>query len=389
MSQTADAIVIGAGIAGASIAFHLAARGLKVSIIERDHAAAGATGKSSGLVRMHYDLEAESRLAWTSLGYFRNWHERVGGECGFTRTGFLQIVAPEHNEDLRANVAMHKAIGIPTEVVTSSQVKSMAPAFAADDFELGAYEPESGYADPAATTASLLQAAQVLGARSVQACRVIGIRTHSGKVIGVQTDQGDQAAPVIVNAAGPWAGDVSRMAGVDLPIGTWTHDVLLIRRPPTLGEHPVVIDDALAMYFRMETGGLTLVALEDGNRFDEAPDAPLTHVATDFVTRAVERICRRIPGMEAGSMQSAYCGRDGLTPDQRPVLGQAGPEGFYLACGFSGTGFKLGPAVGACMAEVILDGSAKTVDISIFSPQRFAEGKLIRSEHPYGPIWRS
>ncbi len=389
MNQAADAIVIGAGIAGASIAFHLAERGLKVLVIEREHAAAGATGRSSGLVRMHYDLEAESRLAWTSLGYFRDWRERVGGECGFTRTGFLQIVGPEHNDALRANVAMHKAIGIPTDVVTSSQVKALAPALAVDDFELAAYEPESGYADPAATTAALLEAARELGARSIQGSHVTGISTQAGKVIGVQTDRGDHAAQVIVNAAGPWAGEVARMAGVELPLGTWTHNVLLIRRPPGLGSHPVVIDDVLAMYFRMETGGLTLVALEDGNRFDESPDAPLVHVAPGFVSRAVERICRRMPGMEAGSMQSSYCGRDGFTPDQRPILGQAGPEGFYLACGFSGTGFKLGPAVGVCMAEAILDGRARTVDISIFSPRRFAEGRLIQAEHPYGPIWKS
>jgi sarcosine oxidase subunit beta len=384
-----DVIIVGAGITGASIAFHLAERGLRPLVIEREHAASGATGKSSGLVRMHYDLEAESRLAWTSLGYFRNWHERVGGECGFTRTGFLQIVGPDHNEALRANVAMHQTIGIPTAVVTAPEVKALAPSLAVDDFELAAYEPESGYADPAATTASLLAAARSLGGQFIQASSVTGIRSHAGRVIGVQTDAGELDAPIVVDAAGPWAGGVAHMAGVELPLGTWTHDVLLIRRPPSLGSHPVVIDDVLTMYFRMETGGLTLVALEDGNRFDESPLAPLEHVAPDFVSRAVERICRRMPGMEAGSMQSSYCGRDGFTPDQRPILGQAGPEGFYLACGFSGTGFKLGPAVGACMAELILEGRSKTVDISIFSPKRFAEGKLIQAEHPYGPIWKS
>ncbi len=389
MSQRADVIVIGAGIAGASIAFHLAERGPKVLVIEREHAASGATGKSSGLVRMHYDLEAESRLAWTSLGYFRHWRERIGGECGFTRTGFLQIVGPDHNDALRANVAMHRAIGIPTEVVTASEVKALAPSLAVDDFELAAFEPESGYADPAATTASLLEAARAHGAQLAQASSVTRIRTHAGRIVGVQTDRGEFDAPIVVDAAGPWAGEVASMASVELPLGTWTHDVLLIRRPSHLGSHPVVIDDVLTMYFRMETGGLTLVALEDGNRFDESPHAPLDNVAPDFVSRAVERICRRMPGMEAGSMQSAYCGRDGFTPDQRPILGQAGPEGFYLACGFSGTGFKLGPAVGACMAELILEGRAKTVDISIFSPLRFAEGRLIQAEHPYGPIWKS
>jgi sarcosine oxidase subunit beta len=141
------------------------------------------------------------------------------------------------------------------------------------------------------------------------------------------------------------------------------------------------------MYFRTETGGLTLVALEDCNRFGESPDRPLEGVAQGFVERTVERICLRIPGMETAAVQSTYSGRDGLSPDQHPILGPSGPAGFYLACGFSGTGFKIGPAVGACLAELILEGHASTVDISAFSPDRFAQGKIVPSEHPYGPIW--
>src|SRR3989338_2584450 len=143
-----DAIIIGGGIAGTSLAFHLAGRGLKPVVLERQHLAAGATGRSSGLVRMHYDLEPESRLAWASFHYFRNWKEIVGGEWGFTRTGFLQIVAPAYTEKLKANVAMHQRVGIPSLVVTPADVKRLAPEFVTDDFEAAAYEPESGYADP-------------------------------------------------------------------------------------------------------------------------------------------------------------------------------------------------------------------------------------------------
>jgi sarcosine oxidase subunit beta len=142
------------------------------------------------------------------------------------------------------------------------------------------------------------------------------------------------------------------------------------------------------MYFRPDAGALTLVALEDLNRIGEAPESEVGYVAKDFVEHAIERICKRIPEMESGSFHSTHAGRDGLTPDQRAVMGAAGPDGFYLACGFSGTGFKLSPAVGACMSELILDGQSKTVDISQFTLKRFASGELLKGEHDYGHIWK-
>ena len=387
MAQTYDAIVIGAGVVGVSIAFHLAEQGLKPVILERREIACGATGRSSGLVRMHYDLEAESRLAWVSFQYFRNWRERVGGECGFTRTGFLYIDSPKHNTQLRANVEMHKRIGILTDVITADDVKRLAPAFVTDDFELAAYEPESGYADPALTTGSFLEAAKARGAAYVQDCEVTAIQVSSGKVTGAQTNRGDYSAPIIVNAAGAWAARIGKMVDEIIPLDTWTHDVAHLRRPPEVGDHPTVIDSALSMYFRPDTGGLTLVALEDHNRLGEPPDSESRYVAKDFVQRAVDRLCRRIPAMESGSLHSSHVGRDGLTPDQRAILGQAGPQGFYLATGFSGTGFKTSPAVGLCMAEMIVNGRAATIDISGFGLDRFGRGELLKGEHDYGSIW--
>ncbi|MEW6242375.1 MAG: FAD-binding oxidoreductase [Chloroflexota bacterium] len=387
MTETCDAVVIGAGCAGASIAFHLAERGLKVTLLEREVVASGATGRSSGLVRMHYDLEAESRLAWASFAYFRNWRERVGGESGFTRTGFLQIESRARESLLRGNVAMHQRIGIPSLVVGAEDVKRLAPSFVTDDFDFAAYEPESGYADPVLTTNSFTAAARERGTRLVQECEVTGIRLASGRVAGAATTKGDFSAPVVVNAAGTRAASIGKMVGLNIPLTTWTHDVMHIRRPREIGFHPTVIDGALSFYFRPDTGNLTLVALEDNNRLGEPPDAPTKRVAADFVERAVERICRRIPGMDAGSLQSTHVGRDALTPDQRAILGQAGPEGFYLACGFSGTGFKISPAVGACMSELIMDGKASTVDISPFTLARFARGEHLKGEHDYGDIW--
>lgn len=387
MSGTADVIIVGAGVQGASLAFHLAQRGIKPLVLEKQFVAAGATGRSSGLVRMHYDVRQDTQLAWVSFQYFRNWKEMVGGECGFTRTGFLQFVAPADLETLKANVAMHQQIGVPELLIEAEDVKRLAPSFAADDIQLAAYEPESGYAMPSDTAASLMSAARERGARLIQGCSVSGLVIQGGRIAAVQTSQGEFSAPVVVNAAGAWAGKINAMAGLDLPYDTWRHDTMFVQRPLQIGpSHPTVIDFANEMYFRPE-GSLTLLGLEDGNPLGESPDGDTDHARPGFVERGIDRICRRIPIMENGSLHSAHGGYDGITPDQHPMLGPAGPDGFYLDCGFSGTGFKTAPAVGLCMAELILDGRSATVDLSIYSPQRFAEGRPVTGGHAYSSAW--
>ena len=338
---------------------------------------------------MHYDLELESRLAWASFDYFRNWADIVGGDCGFTRTGFIRITAPEFSDTLRANVAMHQRIGIDSTVITADDVARLAPYMATDDFEIAAYEPDSGYADPSATTMSLMQAARELGARLVQGCQVTDVLVEGGKVRGVQTSKGDFYAPVVVNAAGANAAAVGRMVGLELPVDVWRHDTMFVVNPPDFGDEQLtVIDDAKAMYLRPETGGLTLVGLEDGNPIGKTAEELMGAAPANFVERAIDRICQRIPLMERASLHSAHDGYDGITPDQRSLLGPAGPDGFYLQCGFSGTGFKIGPAVGLCMAEWIVDGRAQTVDLAPFTLQRFAEGKHLTAKHAYHNIWR-
>ena len=388
MNNTADVIIIGGGIHGASLAFHLGQRGLKTLVLEKNVLASGATGRSSGLVRMHYDLEPESRLAWKSFEYFRNWEEKIGGDSGFTRTGFIQLV-PEKDEDaLRDNVVMHQKIGIPSLLVTADDVRRLAPHFRTDDFNVAAYEPESGFADPNAAATSLMDAAKRLGARLVQDCVVTGIQVVSDKVTGVSTSQGEFSAPIVVNAAGAWAKEVAAMAGVELPITTWRHDVMYVRNPHSIPEnYPTVIDNIHSMYFRSETGGLTLVGLEDNNPLGESPEGYTDRAQPGFVERAIERICERIPVMEEGDLHSDNGGYDGISADQRAVLGQIGPEGFYCQCGFSGTGFKIAPAVGLCVSELIVDGAAKTVDITPFDPNRFARGELLKGENAYEDIW--
>jgi sarcosine oxidase subunit beta len=391
MARTADAIIIGAGVHGASLAFHLARRGMKATVIERATFAAGATGRSSGLVRMHYDVEAEARLAWASFRVFRDWPELVGGDCGFTRTGFLKFVPAPLRDALRANVAMHQRVGIPSLLLSAEDVRRLAPAIAVADDEVAAFEPESGYADPTATTAGFLSAARAMGAHLLQGRTLGEVIVDGDRVAGVRTDGEALSSPIVVNAAGAWAGAVARMVGLELPLQVWRHDVAYIRRPPGFGSsHTTVIDDEHAMYFRPEGRELTLVALEDGNEIgDFSPDRGIASTAPGFAERVAERITRRMPLMAEGTLHSTHSGQDGITPDQHAILGPAGPDGFYLDCGHSGTGFKIAPAVGESLAELICEGrNATTVDLALYSLDRFAAGRPLVGEHPYDAIWR-
>ncbi len=389
MTQSYDAIIIGAGVMGVSLAFHLAERGLKPVILERSVTAAGATGHSSGLVRMHYDLAVESELAYVSFKkYFTNWRERVGGECGFMQTGFLQIAKRAHEANLRGNVANQQRIGINTSIISADDVKKLFPDFLADEFDFAAYEPDSGYADATLTTNSFLESAKRNGATLIQNCEVSAIHESGGKVTGVTTNKGDFSAPIIVNAAGAWAKQVAKLIDVNVPLETWTHDVAFLHRPPSLGKFPGVIDDTVNCYFRPEGSSLILAAGEDESMRNEPPDAEDQTPTPAFLDKLIESMVKRMPKMEESGLHSVHVGRDGITPDQRPIFGAAGPAGFFLACGLSGTGFKISPAAGISLAELILDGKSKTVDISPFHFERFAEGNLIKGEFEYGNIWK-
>jgi sarcosine oxidase subunit beta len=389
MTQTYDAIVIGAGVMGASLAFHLAERGLKPAILERKVTASGATGHSSGLVRMHYDLAAESELTFKSYQiYFSDWKERVGGDCGFINTGFMQIAKCEHEDKLRGNVANQQKIGINTSVISSAEAKQLFPDLITDHFDFAAYEPDSGYADATLTANSFLESAKRNGATLIQNCEVTAIRTAGGKVIGVSTDQGDFDAPIIINAAGAWAKHVASLAGIEVPLETWTHDVAFLHRPPSLGKIPAVIDDIINCYFRPEGGALILAAGEDESLRGEPPDAEDQTPTDTFLEKLIDQMVKRIPKIEESGLHSIHVGRDGITPDQRAIYSASGLDGFYLACGLSGTGFKTSPAAGASLVELILDGAPKTVDITPFRFSRFAEGKLIEGEYGYGNIWK-
>ena len=384
MSRTADVVVVGGGVNGASIAYALAARGVKVVLVEKGAVAGGASGRSSALVRMHYTNEWDARLAWASFPVFRHWTELMGGPAVFTRTGFVNVVAPRYAENLRRNVLMLQRIGVPTRPITPAELKTLQPFANVDDVGAAAYEPESGYADPAETVEGFRRRAVELGARILQWTAVTRIDRRESRVLGVETSAGRIEAGSVVVAAGAWSRRLCDEIGLPLPARPKAIDTVAVSRPPELREpHMVFIDNVQGNYFRPEAGGLTLVGVPC-QEWDIDPDTLATGLPASAAAMGAGLLTHRIPAMERATLARGYRAFDGYSPDRHAILGRVdGIDGLYVATAFSGSGFKIAPAVGACLAELIVDGRAKTVDIDAFALGRFALGRTVEGPYPY------
>ncbi len=388
LPRTADIVVIGGGVTGASIAFHLSRMGAgQVVLLERKHLAAGSTGTSSGLVRMHYDNPLEAELAIKSFEVFRHFDELVGGDCGFVRTGFVRTVEPHNLEALRANVQMLQDLGANTWLISGDELRSMAPYLTTSDIPLAAYEPDSGYADAHLTNMGFAGAARRYGAQLFQGIGVTGIDLPGGRVTGVQTALGTISTPVAVNAAGPWGGLVASLAAVTVESDIMHHQVAVVGTPPEVPwPHLTVIDRLNTIYLRPESGRLTLVGASHDNRVISPAQLDSYSETLTYETqyKVLERLCARIPAMEMGTVRRGHAGIYLNTRDRHPLLGPVpGIQGFYLAIGCSGHGFKEAPVVGQAMAELILNGRSEVVDITPLRPSRFAEGQPYRGPHSY------
>jgi len=390
MTTSPDVIVVGGGINGASTAFNLARAGLKVTLIEKDFIAAGPTGRSSAIIRQHYSHEVTARMALRSLRIFQNFDDVVGGDPEFHPTGFLLAARPEDVAMLEANVTLQQAVGINTRLVSPQEVKELEPHISIEGIAAAAYEPESGYADPAATTTAFAGRARDLGASLQLGSRVQTVLIEGGRAIGVATDQGTFRAGVVVLAAGPWTARIAETIGIDLPIKASRHQVITYRRPDEFERHMVFAGFADAVYIRPETGQLMLVgSIEPGEAEDEVPDPDRfnEHVDFDVVAEFSERVARRYPAMEAGTSPGGWASLYDITPDWHPILGALpGVEGLYCVAGTSGHGFKLGPAVGEMMADLIINGQKPEADINLFSLGRFAEGKPVTGRYEYSIV---
>ena len=287
---------------------------------------------------------------------------------------------------LRHNVDMLRGIGIDTVALTPAELTALQPFVNVDDIGAAAYEPASGYASPAEVVEGFRRRAEAGGARIRQWTAVTRVRRRESAVTGVETPAGRIDAGAVVVAAGAWAPRLCRELGVDLPARPKAIDTLVVTRPPELARpHMVVIDHVLGSYFRPESEVLTIVGVPC-QVWDVDPDTMPTGVPPTAPAEGAQILTHRIPAMERAELARGYRAFDCYSADRHAILGAVGGvDGLYLAAAFSGAGFKIAPAVGTCLAELITEGRARTVDISAFRPERFAEGKLIASVHPYAP----
>ena len=386
MTETADVVIIGGGVMGCSIACNLALtagqHGLRrIVLLERDTLGSGSTGRSSAAIRMHYSTAVNAEMAWRSLQIYRNFADIIGGECGYTRTGYLVFAGADDVASFRNNVAMQQSVGIITDIIRADDAAELAPGFTVDDAAGIAYEPYSGHADASGTAYAYATRARAEGVDIRLQSPVSAIETSGdgSRVEAVRTASGQRIATrVAVAATGPWTARFFAAHGIDVPLVATRHEVLHFRRPlDKVPHHPGGADISNRIYFRPEGQDLTLVG--NGNHSDvvDDPEIYAQRASPAFIEDVWQRIARRIPAMADAELATGYAGLYTNTPDSHPIMDRVdGVDGLYLCSGFSGHGFKLSPMVGVLMAELIAHGSATTMDISPLRLSRFAEGNL-------------
>ena len=375
MSRTAGVVIVGGGVTGTSLAFHLASRGVRdVLLLERTALAAGGTGRSVGIIRQLYPTRETSQMVKRSLAVFQRFREAVGGDAGFVGCGALIGVAPGMRATLEATVATQRAVGIRAEILEPSDAARVEPRIDASGLGAVLWEPESGYGDPAAVATAYADAARRLGARIEQGVEVAATLTTGERVAGVATTRGERiAAPVVVDAAGLWAGAVARTAGVELPIVVGRHPVFVVERDAAFGRpHPVYLDLAGGAYVRPETGDLTLTGslIDDEARHPMDPERLGDPVSLAEAEPALARTSRALPALARARWRGGWAGAFDITPDWMPILDESPVRGLWIAAGMSGHGFKLAPAVGEHLAALVT-GAVPPVDPAPFRLARF------------------
>jgi len=382
LPRTADFVIIGGGVHGASLAFHLARKKAgRILLIEKKFIASGPTGRSTALVRRFYAMYFFTRSASAAAEIFRHWKDVVGGDGdpGFQQVGMLALAGPDNAPNLRHNALQAQKVGARVQLISPSDVKALVPAANVDDIALASYEAESGYADPSSTANALANRARELGATLVQYRQVDAIRTTGEKVVGVRSEGVDIDAPVVVNCAGLWADRLLRPLGVEVSIKPERHQMCFFRRPSGFGVHPAVADSVQMTYMRPEHGDLTIHGklvydeIVDPDSYNEGADP-------DQIVKNAELIAHRFPVMEHGLAMGGYSGLYDATPDHHPILGAIAPyEGLFADFGWSGHGFKHSPLMGDIISDVILRGRSKDYDITPFRWTRFRENDPVPS----------
>ena len=385
---TADVVIVGGGLEGCATAWALARRGVTdVVVAERATVGSGGTGKSSGVVRCHYGVSSLAAMATRSLDVFENAAEILGTDVGFHRTGYVVGVGEPNVAALHASMAGQRAVGVRTESIDHAEVAKLWPVADLEPFAAFAWEERGGYGDAYRTAQGFAGAARRAGVRLRQNSTVTEILVDDGRATGVRlADGGTVSAGAVVVAAGPWSVPLLAGLGIDLPITVHREQVVLVDPGQDLGPVPVFSDLVSLQYIRPESGGQILFGNSDLAVLEPADPDDYPNRATDaFVELTVEKVGTRLPGLQNPSVASTYAGCYDVTPDFNPVISRTGTAGLVVAAGFSGHGFKISPAVGTLVADLVIDGTSSVPEVPErdFRLSRFAEGDLLRSPHPY------
>jgi sarcosine oxidase subunit beta len=375
--KTADIVIIGGGVMGASAAYHLARSGARnIVVLEKEEFfGTGATGRCAGGVRYQFSTEINVRLSLESLPMIERFEEEIGQDVNYRQCGYLLIATNERDAStFKQNVQMQNRLGVETQFLSGEEVRARLPFMKFEDALAGTFNPKDGIVDPNSVVAGYIAAAQKSGVRALTRAEVTGIRVRANTIEAVETTRGTIQTAMVLNAAGPWAGLIGQMAGVQIPIVPLRRQMFTTNPLPEIpADFPFVIDFAQSLYFHREGEGL-LIGMSNQNErpgFDQSVDQQF-----EFVN--LEAAIERMPLLEGASRASHWAGLYEVTPDAHPIFGGSPVKGFAICTGFSGHGFMHGPVAGRLMSEYILDGRFSTIDVSMLDLARFREGRLIK-----------
>ena len=397
MPASADVVVIGAGVTGASIAFQLARHSnRRVVVVDARSPVGGISGRTFGQIRQHYSNELMVRMALRGFECIRDWDSEVGyGDPGYVRLGYMLLVIDDQIDGLRRNVELGRGLGVDTRYVGPAEIAAVEPLVEAAGLAGGAYEPDGGYIDVTRMVLSWLGAATAAGAEVLTPLEVLRIAVDGGGVTGVATAHGDIQAPAVVVATGAWATDLLAPLGIEVPIERRRLDMAMIEQSPGARVlHTCITDGNSNLVIRPDMGRrLLAVAYPHEMPLVEDPLAEASpEDRRDHAARIRRALGQRLPEVQLSGTIASTSGAYDVTPDYHPILGWAdGIAGLYMAVGFSGHGLKLSPAVGEIVAADLLGldqvGGAPPIDAQALGPKRFAEGTLMHLA--YGPSARA
>jgi len=377
LPKTADVVIVGGGVMGASTAYHLALKGCRdVLLLERESFfGMQATGRCAGGIRYQFGTEINVRISCLSLPMLDRFEEELGQPIDLRHCGYLFLLTEGQDvAAFRQQVEMQNRLGVGTRWLEPAQIADLVPLLNLEGVLGGTFNADDGLADPNSVVQGYVSGARRLGARLLNDVEVSDILVEGGRVRGVVTDQGEVAAPVVVNAAGPWAGEIGQMAGAEIPIVPVRRQIVVTGPMPDIPpDFPFIIDFAPSLYFHREGEGI-LTGMSNHDEpvgFDQSVDE-------EWELIHLEAAMQRLPVLEKAGLASRWAGLYENSPDAHPILGRIPDvEGFHCIGGFSGHGFQHGPACGLLVAEEILDGEAHTLDIATLYIDRFRKGKEI------------